>query len=163
MANDDAVHRVCLVFGALAIAVFFMVEISQREKWNPGPLVMSDAVDEEEQGCQTTRIFARNGIHYPCCMCDCIEPDRVRHLFFSEVGASHMNHHFPMQLDESVGQLAFCRSRDNFGLAINEILADSQTKELEIIDCVEAAHQQPSCSLEKANCRDDIIRNGWRG
>ncbi len=118
--------------GALDIAIFFMVEVSQREKWNPGPLVMSNAMDEEEWGCQLTRIFARNGIHHPCCMCDCIEPECARHLFFSEVGASHMDHHFLMQLNKSVGQLVLCRSSNKFRLAINEILADGQTKELEI-------------------------------
>jgi hypothetical protein len=50
-ANKDAVNCVCVVFGALDDAVFFMVEVSQREKWNPGPLVMSNAMDEEEWGC----------------------------------------------------------------------------------------------------------------
>ncbi len=122
----------CLVFGVLDVAVFFMVEVSQREKWNPGLLVMSNAMDKEEWGCQSTRIFARNGIHHPCRMCDCIEPEHTKHLIFSEVGASHMDHHFPMQLEESVGQLALCRSSNNFGLAIDEILANGQTKELEI-------------------------------
>ncbi len=102
-----------LVFGALDIAVFFMVEVSQREKWNSGPLVMSDAVEEEERGGQPTRIFARNGIHHPHHMCDCIEPECARHLFFGEVGASHMDHHFPIRLDESVGRLALCRSSNS--------------------------------------------------
>ncbi len=41
----------CLVFGALEVAVFFMVEANQREKWNPGLLIMSNAVDKEEWGC----------------------------------------------------------------------------------------------------------------
>ncbi len=124
MANDNAVHCVCLVFGVLDIAILFMVEVSQREKWNPGPLTMSNAVDKEEQGCQSTRIFARNGIHHPCCICDCIEPEHARHLFFSEVSASHMDHHFQVQLNKSIGRLVLCRSSDNFGLAIDEILAD---------------------------------------
>ncbi len=147
----------CLVFGALDVVVFFMVEVSQREKWKPSLLVMSNAMDKEEWGGQPTRIFARNGIHHPCRMCDCIEPERARYLFFGEVGTSHMDHHFPMQLDESVGRLALCRSSDYFGLAIDEILADSQTKELEITVQVKAACQQPSCSLEKAKRRDDVL------
>ncbi len=147
----------CLVLGALDVAVFFMVEVSQREKWNSGPLVMSYAMDKEKQGCQLTRIFASNGIHHPYCMCDCIEPERVRHLFFSEVGASHMDHHFLMRFAKSLGQLAIYRSSNNFGLAIDEILSDCQTKELEITVQVEAARQQPSCSLEKAKHRDDVL------
>jgi hypothetical protein len=102
-ANDDAVHRVCLVFGALDVAIFFMVEISQREKWNPGLLIMSNAVDKEELGGQPTRLFSKNGIHHPCRMCDCMEPECAKHLFFGEVGATHMDHHFPMQLNKSVG------------------------------------------------------------
>jgi hypothetical protein len=73
---------------------------------------------------ELTRIFARNSIHHPHRMCDCIEPECARHLFFSEVGASHMDHHFLIRLDKSVGLLALCRSSNNFGLAIDEILAD---------------------------------------
>ncbi len=67
-----------------------------------------------------------------------------------------MDHPFPMRLNKFVGQLALCRSSDNFGLAINEIVADSQTKELEITVRVEAACQRPSCSSEKAKRRDDV-------
>jgi hypothetical protein len=68
-----------------------------------------------------------------------------------------MDHHFPMRLDKSVGQLALCRSSNNFGLAIDEILAEGQIKELEITVQVEAVCQQPSCSSEKAKRRDDVL------
>jgi hypothetical protein len=68
-----------------------------------------------------------------------------------------MDHYFPIRLGESVGQLALCRSSNNFGLAINKILADGQTEELEIIVQIEAAHQRPSCSSEKANRRVDVL------
>jgi hypothetical protein len=54
--------------------------------------------------------------------------------------------------------MALCRSSDYFGLAINEILADGQTKELEITVRVETARQQPSCSSEKAKHGDDVLR-----
>ncbi len=96
--------------------------------------------------------------HYHSCrMCDCMEPECARHLFFSDVGARHMDNHFPMQLDKSIGQLALCRSSNYFGLAINEILTDGQTKELKNTVQVEAVCQWPSCSLEKAKRRDDIL------
>ncbi len=49
-AKDNAVHGVCLVFGALDVTVFFMVEVSRREKWNPGPLVKSQCCGQGGTG-----------------------------------------------------------------------------------------------------------------
>jgi hypothetical protein len=158
MPNDNAVHRVCLMLGQLDVTIFFVVGVSQREERNLGMLIMSNTVNKKKQGRQPTRMLARDGIHHMHRMHNCIKPEGTRHLLFGEVGASNMNHHLPMQLDEFVGQLVLCRSSDNLGLAINEIFADRQTKNFQVTVGVKATCQQTSRSPEEAKSRDDVSR-----
>ncbi len=130
---------------------------------------MPHAIGKEEGKSQTTRMLTRNSVHHPCRMCNWVKPKGTRHLLLGEVGGSNVYHHFPVQFNKPVGRLALCRSgnnfrlvidqiwdRANYGLAIDQIFADRQTKQFEIAVQVKATCQQTSHSTEETECRYNV-------
>jgi hypothetical protein len=56
--NNNPIHCMGLVLGALEVVVPLMVEITQREKGNPSALVVADAMNEKEERSQKARVLA---------------------------------------------------------------------------------------------------------
>ncbi len=44
--NDNAIHGVGLMFGAFEVSVFFMMEVAEREEWNPSVLIMAHSMNK---------------------------------------------------------------------------------------------------------------------
>jgi hypothetical protein len=44
--NDNAIHGVGLMFRAFEVSVFFIMEVAEREEWNPSALIMAHAMNK---------------------------------------------------------------------------------------------------------------------
>jgi hypothetical protein len=73
-------------------------------------------------------MLTRNRVHHPRRMSDCVEPECTRHLFLSDVCASHVDHGLLMGLDQIISRLMLCRSSDDLGLTIDQVFADGGTE-----------------------------------
>ncbi len=100
----------------------------------------------------------RDGIHHACRMDDHIEPEAPRHLLLGDVGPSHMDHYFPMGLNEPVGRLAFCRSGNNVGAVVDKVLADGGTKKFAIAVAIETTGKRSGRCAKLTNGRMNIRR-----
>jgi hypothetical protein len=112
-ANDNAIHSMRLMLGALKVSVTVMMEVAKGEYRDPCALVVTNSVNQKKGRRQETGVFARDCVHHPSHVCDGIKPESLGHLLLGEIGPSHVNHYFPMRLNETVGRLMFSRSRDN--------------------------------------------------
>jgi hypothetical protein len=101
---------------------------TKREKRDPSTFVVADTMNKKKGGSKATVHFTRDCVHHTSSMRDSEEPVRAGHLFLSEIGSCHMNHHFPMRFNETIRRLAFSRSRDNLGAVVDEILRDGSPK-----------------------------------
>ncbi len=61
--DNNPIHCMGLVLGALEVAVPLMVEITQREKGNPSALVVADTMNEKEGRSQKARVLAWDCVH----------------------------------------------------------------------------------------------------
>ena len=114
-----SVHGVRLMLRSLDVAVLPVVEKGQRENGHPSPLVVTNTVDKEKRCGQFTGMLTWNRVHHPHGMSDHVEPECMRHLFFSYVCTSHVDHGLPMDLDQNISRLMLFRSSDDLGLTIN--------------------------------------------
>ncbi len=89
-ADDNAVHRVCLMMRARFVPITIVVEICQRENRGPRLLVVTDPVNQKKRRDQVAGVMARNCIHHPCRVDNGIKPETARHLFFRDVGTSNV-------------------------------------------------------------------------
>jgi len=76
-----------------------MVEVANREKWNPRLLIMANSMNEQEGRSNTSVDLTQNRIHHAGRVDDSIKPESSRHLFFCKIGARHVYHDLPMGFD----------------------------------------------------------------
>ncbi len=104
--NNNSNHRMGLMFGTFDIAVLFVVEIAEQEKWNPRPLVMANSMNQQERRSKTAMDPTRNGIHHAGCVDDSIKPESPRHLLFGKIGTCRMDHNLLMRLNKAIRRLS---------------------------------------------------------
>jgi hypothetical protein len=66
-----------------------------------------------------------------------------------------MYHNLPVRLNKTIGGLMLGRSRDNFGIVVDEIFRYCRAEELSITVAVETASKQTSRSTKEANCQEN--------
>ena len=91
-----------LVFGTFHVAILFMVEVANGEKWNPRSLIMADPMNEQERRSNTSMDLSGNFIHHVGGVYDSIKPESSRHLLFGKIGACHVNHDLPMGFNKTI-------------------------------------------------------------
>ncbi len=158
-ADDNAIHSMRLMLGALKVSAKVMMEVAKGEYQDPCALVVTDSVNQKKGGRQETGVFARDCVHHPSRVCDGIKPESSGHLLLGEVGPSHVNHYFPMRLDETVGGLTFSRSRDNLRWVAHNEFINRSTEQLQVAVRVECTCKGTSRSLEKPKGRDNARRH----
>ena len=114
-------------------------------------------MDEQEGGSEFATITARNHIHHSCRVFDGIVPEGAGHLLLREVGSRHVNHNFPIGLDESVGGLAASRARSDTGTVKMEKRTDVAPEELLITVTLEVTGQAPCVGMECHESRDNVV------
>jgi hypothetical protein len=86
--------------------------------------------------------------YHASCVYNSIEPESLRHLFFSKICSSHVNHYFPVRLNKSIGRLVFGRSSNNLQFIIDKIFTDGHPKKFMVTITVEAARKRTGGSTE---------------
>ena len=68
-----------------------------------------------------------------------------------------MYHNLPVRLNKTIGGLTLGRSRDNFGIVVDEIFRYRHAEEFSIPVAVETASKQTSRSAKEANCQENAF------
>jgi hypothetical protein len=68
-----------------------------------------------------------------------------------------MYHNLPVRLNKTIGGLTLGRSRDNFGIVVDEIFWYCHAGKLSITVTVETASKQTSRSAKEANCQENAF------
>jgi hypothetical protein len=87
-----------------------------------------------------------------------IKPETARHLFFLDVGPSHVNNRLPMGFDQPIGRLALGRGGNHLRSVIDKILADGSTKKFAITIAVEATGKRARRRTKFPYCRQNLRR-----
>ncbi len=117
--NCNPIHHMCLAVGTRNIILPLTMDVTNQKERKPGPFIMPHTVHQKKRRGQFTTKLASNGIHHSSGVCHGIEPNGLGCLLLCKVSSSHVNHDFPMWLQETVEQLATCRSRNDVGAVIN--------------------------------------------
>jgi hypothetical protein len=80
----------------MKISIANMMKVAQQEKWYSSLFVVTNAMYEQKGRSQFAGMCPRDGVHHTSGMENSIEPERPRHLFFSEIGSGHVDHHLPV-------------------------------------------------------------------
>ncbi len=91
-----------LMFGTFHVAILLVVEVANREKWNPRSLIMANPMNEQEKRSNMSMDLTWNFIHHAGGVEDSIKPESSRHLLFGKIGACHVNHDLPMGFNKTI-------------------------------------------------------------
>jgi hypothetical protein len=91
-----------LMFGMFLVAILLVVEVANREKWNPCLLIMANPMNEQERRSNTSVDLTGNRIHQAGRVDDSIKLESLRHLLFGKIGACHVNHDLPMGFNKTI-------------------------------------------------------------
>jgi hypothetical protein len=130
--NHNAIHLVGLKFGPMKISVANMMKVAQQEKWYPSPFVVTNVMYEQKGRSQFAGMCPGDGVHHTSGMGNGVESERRRHLFLSEIGSGHVDHHLPVWLHQAIGKLTLDRRWHDLRRIINQIFRDCRAKKFEI-------------------------------
>ena len=75
MTNDNVILCMGLMLGVFEVPVFFVMEVAEREKGNPSPLIMANTMNKQERRGEAPVNLTRNGIHHASRVYYSIEPE----------------------------------------------------------------------------------------
>ena len=90
-----------------------MMKVADREERKSSSWVRARTVGENEGRGKFSAILPWDHIHHSGGTFNRVVPKGLWHLLFSEVGAGHVYHDFPMQFNQPVGRLPTCRAGHN--------------------------------------------------
>jgi hypothetical protein len=87
-----------------------------------------------------------------------VKPKSTWHLLFSEVSSRYVDHGFPVQFNQPIGQSPFGWCSNNLGLVVNEIFTDGGPKEFEATITVKTLSKGACRTTKEPDCRKKRVR-----
>ena len=119
--DRNAIHIICLVLGPDDVAILLMVEVAHRKEREPHMSVGLGAMNKYEGRCKFTTELSWNHVRHLHNVMNIIEPEVAGQLLFGGIDMGHVDHGFPMTINETIRRLTSNSSSYNIGLVLNKM------------------------------------------
>ena len=127
-ADGDAGHGVGLGMGSFGGPISVMGPEAHREWLEPCFWVWFGCMGELKRGGESLSKFAWNHIHHTCHVSNGLKPKITWHLLFCQIASCHLDHLFPVALNQAIARLMACRGRNDVRVVGGEVSLDCSTE-----------------------------------